>query len=93
MPTLALPLYNGRRGTGKFTRFPNRDFLVVYCTTHSHVWFVTLTGDARECKINGKVRTWKQDLNRIEIPLKYGLYEYWTVGLKEGLERLLIPAA
>ena len=27
-------------------------------------------------KVNGKVKTWKRDINRIEIPLKHGLYSY-----------------
>ena len=89
MDTLTLPMYRGKRGTGTFSRFSDRNELVSYCDSHSHVWFITLSGDARECKINGKVRTWKRDHNRIGIPLKYGMYEYWTVDLREGLDRLL----
>lgn len=27
-------------------------------------------------KINGKVKTWKRDTNRFEIPLKHGLLEF-----------------
>ena len=27
-------------------------------------------------KINGQVKTWKRDSNRIRVPLKYGLYTY-----------------
>ena len=26
-------------------------------------------------KINGAVKTWKRDTSRVEVPLKYGLYE------------------
>uniref|UniRef100_A0A6M3LC62 Uncharacterized protein n=1 Tax=viral metagenome TaxID=1070528 RepID=A0A6M3LC62_9ZZZZ len=40
--------------------------------------FVSATGEYRRCKINGRVRTWKTDPNRIEVPAKYGLYEYDT---------------
>lgn len=47
-------------------------------TTPSHVWFVTINGDARQAKVNGKVRTWKRDTGRVELPVKYGLYEYAT---------------
>ena len=25
-------------------------------------------------KVNGKVKTWKRDINRISIPVKHGLY-------------------
>ena len=38
-------------------------------------------------KINGKVRTWKKDLNRFEVPVKYGLYEYYTVTTLNELVR------
>ena len=27
-------------------------------------------------KVNGKVKTWKRDINRISIPVKHGLYTY-----------------
>lgn len=27
-------------------------------------------------KVNGKPKTWKREPNRIEIPLKFGLYTY-----------------
>jgi len=46
--------------------------------TPSHVWFLSIDGKARQAKVNGKVRTWKRQPNRVEIPLKYGLYEYAT---------------
>jgi hypothetical protein len=36
----------------------------------------SLMGDVRECKVNGKPKTWKTRLNDIKVPLKYGLYEY-----------------
>ena len=37
--------------------------------------FLCTDGKAREAKVNGKVKTWKRDPFRIEIPLKYGLYK------------------
>lgn len=40
--------------------------------------FVSNSGDVRNCRPNGKVRTWKRDLTRVEIPTKYGMYEYRT---------------
>ena len=33
-------------------------------------------GTPARYKVNGKVKTWKRDLNRIQVPLKRGLYEY-----------------
>lgn len=37
-------------------------------------------------KVNGKVKTWKRDVDRLRVPLKYGLYEhgYLTNGTDEG---------
>ena len=32
-------------------------------------------GTPARWRVNGKVKTWKHDLNRIEIPIKRGLYE------------------
>lgn len=29
----------------------------------------------RMCRMNGKVKRWKRSPNRIEVPVKYGLYE------------------
>lgn len=46
--------------------------------TPSHVWFITQYGDARQAKVNGKVKVWKRDPNRIALPLKYGLRECFT---------------
>ena len=30
----------------------------------------------RRWKVNGAVKTWKTDANRIRVPLKHGLYAY-----------------
>lgn len=38
--------------------------------------FLALDGTVKQLTINGRVKTWKRDTERIEIPLKYGLYEY-----------------
>ena len=35
--------------------------------------------DKRRWYVNGKVRTWKKDTTRIEIPVKHGLYAYGTI--------------
>ena len=44
------------------------------------IQMITPEGNAwRNARLNGKVRTWKRDLNRIEIPMKYGMYEYFTL--------------
>lgn len=30
-------------------------------------------------KVNGKVRTWKKDKSRVEIPVKHGMYTYGLI--------------
>jgi hypothetical protein len=44
----------------------------------NHCLAIKNDGTVGNVKINGKVRTWKRDASRIEIPCKYGLYEYHT---------------
>ena len=44
----------------------------------SHVSFVGREGTLRTVKVNGQPKRWKRDASRIEIPVKYGLYEYTT---------------
>ena len=41
-------------------------------------------------KIVGAVRTWKRDANRVEVPVKYGMYEYATFDLAEALRRFVV---
>ena len=64
--------------------------MVLHCTAYHHIWFRANDGTARNVKINGKVRTWKRDPNRIEVPIKYGLYEYGTLTAAD-ISRVLIP--
>ena len=44
-----------------------------------HVKILDRNGAVADAKINGAVRRWKRDVDRIEIPCKYGLYEYFTL--------------
>lgn len=55
-----------------------------------HVTFLANDGSARILKVNGRVRTWKRDANRVEVPIKYGLYECHTMDLDEAMRRLLV---
>lgn len=64
--------------------------MIEYCSKMTHIDFVSNDGTARKCKINGAVRTWKRDLNRVEVPVKYGLYEYGRF-TQHDIGRILIP--
>lgn len=66
--------------------------MITHCDSNSHIWFQSTDGTARQCKVNGKVRTWKRDPNRVEVPIKYGLYEYGTFTASD-IGRVLIPLA
>ena len=33
-------------------------------------------GTPQRWRVNGQVRTWKRDKNRIEVPLKHGMYAF-----------------
>jgi hypothetical protein len=50
-----------------------------------HAQFIDRFGTVRDCKINGRVRTWKRDPTHVEVPIKIGLYEYATLNLQDAL--------
>jgi len=53
------------------------------------VEFIRNDGKVGSIKINGAVRTWKRDPNRVEVPVKYGMYEYATFDLDEAMRRMV----
>jgi hypothetical protein len=36
-------------------------------------------GTLARFRVTGKVKTWKKDPNRIRVPLKRGMYEFWAL--------------
>ena len=56
-----------------------------------HVWIVLLNGRVGEVKINGKVRTWKRDPDRVEVSVRRGMYEYATLSMELALEQFVVP--
>jgi len=46
--------------------------------------FLARDGTVRTVRVSGKVRTWKRDPNRIELPVKYGLYESALFVARDG---------
>jgi hypothetical protein len=56
----------------------------------SHPDFIANDGTLRTCKVNGAVKTWKRDSERIEVSVKYGLYEYATFDTVEALKRFVV---
>ena len=39
----------------------------------------TARGKCRNFRVNGKVKTWKRDADRVYVPLKSGLYTYGAI--------------
>lgn len=68
------------------------DEMASYCDANSHITVRDLKGNARTVKVNGKVRRWKRDANRIEVPFKYGLYEYGILTGRDIVD-VLIPVS
>jgi hypothetical protein len=48
-------------------------------------------GSCQNWKINGKVKLWKTDPNRIEIPIKRGLREFYYI-TQDNLHEFHMPA-
>lgn len=82
--------YGGKRNPEQATYRTMTRVEVLSLRAGQRVWFKANDGTARELKINGKVRTWKRDEQRVEVPIKYGLYEYGCLSLWEAMERLLV---
>lgn len=59
----------------------------------THVLFQAVNGKAYRAKVNGAVKTWKRDTARVEVPLKYGLYDYFIARAREdgSMTLLLVP--
>lgn len=72
-----LKKYAGREGSGQF-RHMTLEEAKANIDSAGHVWVLANDGSARRVKINGRTRRWKRDPDRIEVPYKYGMYEYGT---------------
>ena len=90
--TIRLACYNGRQGHQTFKTPDSIAEMLEHCSKQSHIWFRSIQGDARQAKVNGRVRTWKRNPNRIEVPIKYGFYEYGTF-FASDIDRILIPVS
>jgi hypothetical protein len=71
---MILKKYNKLQDTGEFRAMTLDEARQL--TYGGHVWFKSVQGDARRAKVNGQPKTWKRSPERIEVSLKYGLYEY-----------------
>lgn len=58
------------------------------------VLFLGVGGKVFRAKVNGSPKTWKRDPTRVEVPLKYGIRDYFTASAQPDgtMSWLLIPA-
>src|SRR5574337_1181038 len=54
------------------------------------VWFIANDGKLRVLRINGAIKRWKRDPDRVEIPVKYGMYETARLSLDEALAKFVV---
>lgn len=47
-------------------------------TVH-HMTLTNSDGTPMRARVNGKVKTWKRDTNRVQVPMKHGLYECFYI--------------
>ena len=71
---MKLKKYNGKQGEAEFRPMTFEEAKQLHYG--QHVWFAAIQGDARTAKVNGEPKTWKRSPERIEVSIKYGLYEY-----------------
>ena len=52
---------------------------IIKASTFEHKFTQNADGSRLRVRRNGKTRTWKRTPNRFEIPVKYGLYQYYII--------------
>jgi len=59
---------------------------------NDHPEIIANDGTARVVKVNGRIRTWKRDPGRVEVPVKYGMYECASLRSRDDgtMERLIV---
>ncbi len=50
----------------------------------SHIEFRSVNGDLRTCKVNGAPKVWKTRPLDVDVPVKYGMYEFSTFTMRGG---------
>jgi hypothetical protein len=73
------PFYH--RGASAYRRSPSAEFRPVTISevltwyVGQHFWIIGREGKVFEVRTSGRVKTWKRDPERVEVPFKYGMYE------------------
>lgn len=79
--TKNLKKYAGREGTGNFRPMALEEAKAL--KYGDSIWVLSDHGDARRAKVNGAPKTWKRSPERLQVPCKYGMYEYFRLDEKD----------
>lgn len=91
---MKLSLNSDRKKTPDVAEYRNMTKEELLALTYNdHPQVILRNGRVGNVKINGAVRTWKRDPNRVEIPVKYGMYECYTFSLDEALSRFVVQVS
>ena len=52
---------------------------VEHGTILSHSFLVDYDGSPSQCRVTGSCKTWKHNIEKFQLPVKRGLYEYFYV--------------
>lgn len=74
-PILELARHDDKRKTPELKRYRYMTRAEAFQAS-SHILFVGRDNRVGTLKVNGSMRTWKTQPDRIELPLKYGMREY-----------------
>jgi hypothetical protein len=55
-----------------------------------HAKVIANDGKLREVKINGVVKRWKREPDRVSVSVKYGMYEFAHFDTDEALRRFVV---
>jgi len=91
MTILQAQLQSDRSKTPKLHKFRTLERAeVLALAAGSHALCVLNSGRVGHVKINGRVRTWQRTPGRIEVPIKYGMYEFAVFDLNTAMERFVV---
>lgn len=91
MTTLTLTMNSDRKAAPDVHKFRTmtRDEILAL-RPGQHPLCVLNNGKVGVVKVNGAVKTWVRDPNRVEVPVKYGMYECARLSLDEAMRRFVI---
>ena len=66
----------------------------VKCLTHGtvvhHKTATNADGTPSRARVNGKVKTWKRDDSRVQVPMKHGLYDCFYI-TEDNMQQWELP--